>query len=124
MTTGGSSTELFLPSTGKSCSLKSLPLVNYQPTLDPFDDGLITCGGTNSQYQMLCHKFTPSLPYGTWSIFTTMIHKRRLHTSLSTGGRLLLVGGYYSASGYGGGLSNAELLGGSTIAFNLKHKMT
>ena len=82
MITGGwdggilASTELFLPNTGKTCPLKSLPTTRYAHTLDQLGDGtVLACGGWGAEKR--CDKFTPSLPYGTWSQYSSLIFSRR-----------------------------------------------
>ena len=102
MITGGydgsrqlASTELFLPITGKTCSLKSLPTTRGSHTLDQLGDGtILACGGWGASTS--CDKFTPSLPYGTWSQYSSLIFRRAWHTSLAGQHELLLMGGYHS----------------------------
>ena len=95
---GGSrlaSTELFLPISGKTCSLESLPTARRALTLDQLGDGtLLACGGEGAETR--CDKFTPSLPYGTWSQYSSLIFSRVRHTSLAGQHELLLMGGYDS----------------------------
>ena len=102
MITGGwdgstdlASTELFLPITGKTCSLNSLPTARNGHTLDQLGDGtILACGGWPTLKR--CDKFTPSLPYGTWSQYSSLIFSREGHTSLAGQHELLLMGGYDS----------------------------
>ena len=104
MITGGkdgsrhlASTELFLPMTGKTCSLESLPTARWSPTLDQLGDGtILACGGWPTLKR--CDKFTPSLPYGTWSQYSSLIFSRTDHTSLAGQHELLLMGGDGSES--------------------------
>ena len=99
MITGGyngssrlASTDLFLSTTGKTCSLNSLPTGRYGHTLDQLGDGtVLACGGTGANTR--CDKFTPSLPYGTWSQYSSLVFSRRYHTSLAGQHELLLMGG-------------------------------
>ena len=99
MITGGyngssrlASTDLFLSTTGKTCSLNSLPTARYGHTLDQLGDGtVLACGGTGANTR--CDKFTPSLPYGTWSQYSSLVFSRRYHTSLAGQHELLLMGG-------------------------------
>ena len=103
MITGGldgsgrlASTELFLPITGKTCSLKSLPTTRYVHTLDQLGDGtVLACGGIRfgRNVDTICDKFTPSLPHGTWSQYSSLNFSRRWHTSLAGQHELLLMGG-------------------------------
>ena len=88
-------TELFLPNTGKTCSLKSLPTARWGHTLDQLGDGtILACGGWGADTR--CDKFTPSLPYGTWSQYSSLIFSRQYHTSLAGQHELLLMGGLWS----------------------------
>ena len=85
-------TELFLPATGKTCSLESLPTARWRHTLDQLGDGtILACGGWPTETR--CDKFTPSLPYGTWSQYSSLIFRRVDHTSLAGQHELLLMGG-------------------------------
>ena len=111
--TGGSlaSTELFLPSTGKTCSLQE-GIARSDHTLDQLGDGrLLACGGYGGAEKM-CHQFVPSLPYGTWTVSATLRNLRYYHTSFSTGGKVLLLGGSESETA-------AEVVG-SDKSFNLQ----
>ena len=99
MITGGwdgtkqlASTELFLPSTGKTCSLQSLPSARNSHILDQLGDGtVLVCGGWGARTR--CDKFTPSLPYGTWTQNSTLLFQRRQFSSLPGKHELLLLGG-------------------------------
>ena len=107
---GGGTTELFLPSTGKTCSLQE-GTTRAQHTLDQLGDGLLSCGGYGAE--KMCHQFVPSLPYGTWTISATLRNNRRFHTSLVTGGKVLLLGGNGHSD------TNAEVVGDDK-SFNLQ----
>ena len=87
---GGGTTELFLPSTGKTCSLQE-GTARSAHTLDQLGDGLLACGGYGADY--MCHQFVPSLPYGTWTRYAGMREERTEHTSFVSGGKVLLLGG-------------------------------
>ena len=105
------STELFLPSTGKTCSLQD-GTARSGHTLDQLDDGtLLACGGDGGANKF-CHQFVPSPPYGTWTMFATLRYSRRYHTSLVLGGKVLLLGG-------DGSPSTSEVVGGDQ-SFNLQ----
>jgi len=90
---GGSSTELFLPSTGKSCSLAPLPAPSwFYHTLDSFpNNSAVMCGGWNTRRS--CLIFNQNSSSGTWDQFATTIYERERHTSWMTPEGLLLVGG-------------------------------
>ena len=109
------STELFLPSTGKTCPLQE-GIARYGHTLDQLGDGtLLACGGYGGADKM-CHQFVPSLPYGTWTMSATLRNSRWYHTSFSTGGKVLLLGG-------SGSYTTAEVVG-SDKSFNLQQETT
>ena len=103
MITGGwdgtkqlASTELFLPSTGKTCSLQSLPTARSSPTLDQLGDGtVLACGGRGAETR--CDKFTPLLPYGTWTQYSNLLFQRTQFSSLPGKHQLLLMGGQVSS---------------------------
>ena len=108
------STELFLPSTGKTCSLAEGPRARDAHTLNQLGDGLIACGGAPDNGKM-CHQFVPSLPYGKWAMSATLRKLRTYHTSVVLGGKLLLLGGL------GWGDNTAEVVGGDqSEGFNLQ----
>ena len=118
--TGGSnggnlaSTELFLPSTGKTCPLQDGP-ARAKYTLDQLEDGqLIACGGSGDEKS--CHQFVPSLPYGTWIMSATLRGPRYSHTSLVSGGKLALFGG---KDGLGSNLDTVEVVRAGQ-SFNLQ----
>ena len=108
-----SSTELFLPSTGKSCSLQ-YGTARERHTLDQLDDGtLLACGGTDDRTKYkYCHQFVPSPPYGTWTMFARLRYSRYDHTSLVSGGKVLLLGGGIT-------YDSTEVVGGDQ-SFNLQ----
>ena len=105
------STELFLPSTGKSCPLQE-GTARCCHTLDQLEDGsLLACGGYGDA-EKICRQFVPSLPYGTWTMAATLRNKRGFPVSLVTGREVLLLGGYYSSR-------TTEVVGGDQ-SFNLQ----
>ena len=108
------STELFLLSTGKTCPLQEGP-ARIQHTLDQQEDGqLIACGGQRAERS--CHQFVPSLPYGTWIMSATLRSKRSSHTSLVSGGKVVLFGGW---DGGRSRLNTVEVVRGGQ-SFNLQ----
>merc|ERR1719318_627493 len=54
------STELYLPQTGKTCSLQSLPNSRYHHSLDFFSNHIILCGGGSSSSRTSCLQFLPT----------------------------------------------------------------
>ena len=104
---------MFLPSTGKTCSLQEGTARNAH-TLDQLDDGkLLACGGSGAD--KMCHQFVPSLPYGTWTRYAGLREERTEHTSFVSGGKVLLLGG----EGISG--TTAEVVG-SDQSFNLQQR--
>ena len=106
-------TELYIPATGKSCFLQSLPRARSVHTLDRLDDGtIVACGGDGDQNT--CVKFEASSPLGTWTNYAKpLVHNRAYHTSFVYQNKILLMGGYPAGSP-----NTAELVGGG-IQFNL-----
>ena len=88
-------TELFNPSTGKSCSIKDLPMNRIHHTLDQLEDGsLVACGGgTSSNTRKTCVRFGGSAPHGEWTDYSTLVYNRYGHTSFVSQGKILLMGG-------------------------------
>jgi len=81
------SVEVFSPSTGKSCSLPSLPWQRTGHTMD----SLLVCGGGYPD-----HKGTTCLTFssGKWMTSHSLVEKRRHHTSWKTEeGVVMLMGG-------------------------------
>jgi len=100
-------TELFNPLTGKTCSIKDLPVGRYYHTLDQLEDGsLVACGGQGdsiSTYKT-CVRFEGSAPLGEWTDYSTLVYMRYYHTSFVYQGKILLMGG-------GGSYKTTELVG-------------
>ena len=84
----GNTSELFLPSSGLSCSLPQLP--NYIGGHSVESTGLL-CGGEGSEDS--CLKWRPD--NGTWEEYLTMKVRRRYHASWtpSSGSGTYLIGG-------------------------------
>ena len=99
-------TEVFLPDSGKTCSLPSLPTPRHGHTLDQLGHGaLIACGGEGEGALRTCDKFSA----GTWSHHSTLVYDRFRHTSLPGQDHILLMGGS-GPSGYSG--TTTEIVGG------------
>jgi len=94
MVSGGSgaytSVEVFVPSTGLSCSLPDLPDEKQYHTMD----SLIICGGTERQYttRTTCLSFTS----GQWITSHTLVTERYGHSSWQTEQGVVLMGGKVS----------------------------
>ena len=80
-----SDVELFIPSTSTHCRLPSLP----HPTYDHTQDGLLQCGGYNSE--QFCHKLVD----GTWTLSHNLSEWRVDHSSWQRDGgkEIYLMGG-------------------------------
>ena len=80
------SVEVFVPSTGQSCSLPSLPGDRYQHSMD----GLLICGGGYySSDPTTCVSFSS----GEWITSNTLVEERYYHTSWQTDQGTVLMGG-------------------------------
>jgi hypothetical protein len=84
------SVEVFVPSTGQSCSLPALPDERYGHTMD----SLLICGGgwDSTTAATTCLSFTS----GQWITSHTLVEERNYHTSWQTEQGLVLMGGYSS----------------------------
>ena len=104
----GITTELFLPVTGKTCSLASLPSPRTGHTLNLVGSTIVLCSAKS------CLQFQPSSGTGSWSSYSTLAESRYYHTShVTQDGLLLLLGG-------DGSRETAELVGGGE-GYNLKY---
>ena len=105
----GITTELFLPMTGKTCSLASLPSPRTGHTLNLVGSTIVLCSAKS------CLQFQPSSGTGSWSSYSTpLAESRYYHTShVTQDGLLLLLGG-------DGSRETAELVGGGE-GYNLKY---
>ena len=81
------SVEVFVPSTGLSCSLPALPDERYEHTMD----SLLICGGYGSS-ATTCLSFTS----GQWITSHNLVEERYYHTSWQTEQGLVLMGGVHS----------------------------
>ena len=91
--TGGypfsATTELFVPSTGDSCQLPSLPVPSY----GHIQNGYLACGGRNTGRNCLLFDDLT----GTWNWTPIVLrHYRMGHVSWSFGEDTLLMGGEHS----------------------------
>ena len=97
----GKSTELFLPSIGKSCSMADLPDAGrYAHTMDILAGTPIVCAGNYRDERIKsCIQFSPVTSFGVWNNFssTETVEPRYGHTSwVSPNGSLFLFGGWDS----------------------------
>jgi len=89
------STEVFIPDTGKTCSLPDLPEGKYDfITMDTLGNTPVICGAYDTY--TACLQFTPA--GGVWTNYTTTLKRRDSHSSWVSSAGLVLMGGYYSAT--------------------------
>ena len=86
--------EVYVPSTGQSCSLPSLPDERISHTMD----SLYICGGDYSSSTNCLH-----FSSGQWYTSHTLVEKRYGHSSWQTDQGLVLMGG-------GGSPSTSEIV--------------
>lgn len=85
------STQLYLPATGKTCSLASLPDNRVHHSMDYISSQVVLCsGGSNSTS---CLKFLTDSSNGSWASYATMAIPRNVHTTHVFQDKLLLMGG-------------------------------
>ena len=124
--TGGSfraskTAELYLPSSGKSCSLPGLPQAALEHTVS---DGGLLCGGLNNDNQGIndnCLQWRPEL--GSWQKFLTLGLIRNNHvswTSENSSTHYLMGGGQTFGSEWWTTLIHPN--GTQELGFSLKYK--
>lgn len=92
------STEVFLPGTGQTCTLPDLPDERYRHTLDTVADiGVLCGGGANDATRTSCLQFSQSS--GTWTGYATTLESRYGHTSWVSPDGLVLKGGWRDTEG-------------------------
>ena len=109
------SVEVFLPATSTSCELPGLVLEREHHT----QDGLLLCGGDNSDTWYSCEEFSPAT--GTWARTShTLQQSRYRHVSWSVEEGTLLMGGASSSAG-----TTSEIVkhdGTTEASFDMKYK--
>ena len=84
---------MFLPSISTSCELPGLVVRRYDHTLD----GLLACGGLDSEAGYSCEEFSPAT--GTWARTShTLQEEKWSHVSWSVEEGTLLMGGFSSGT--------------------------
>ena len=84
---------MFLPSTSTSCELPGLVVRRYDHTLD----GLLACGGLDSEAGYSCEEFSPAT--GTWARTShTLQDGRYQHVAWTVEEGTILMGGYFSGT--------------------------
>ena len=84
---------MFLPSISTSCELPGLVVRRYDHTLD----GLLACGGLDSDAGYSCEQFSPAT--GTWARTShTLQEEREYHVSWAVEEGTLLMGGDFSGT--------------------------
>ena len=104
------STEVFLPHSGKTCSMESIPGPKLFSTLDLVSGTPVLCGGDMTNPSN-CLQFLQTSKKGLWISFANLQHTRYEHSSWASPDGLLLFGG--SGSDY-----STEIVGGGK-GFNL-----
>merc|ERR1719348_2788193 len=108
--------QVFIPSSGVSCSTPELPDDRISHTMD----GDLLCGGlwvNNPDVQKSCLRF--SAEEGTWTYTHTLAEKRVGHSSWVTSRGLVLMGGWMSDTT----TEIVQIGGGEGVpSFNLKYK--
>merc|ERR1719206_1314750 len=96
---GLSTSEVFIPTTGKTCSFTEMPVGRYGHTLDQLEDGTLVACGNDISWDgtgRTCDKIDPSASNRSWTHFSTLKEHRGYHGSFVSQGGLLLLGGSYS----------------------------
>jgi hypothetical protein len=109
------STEVFLPGTGQTCTLADLPDPRYDHTLNTLDNSGVLCGGGNGGDAMpSCLQFSITTGViiitiyivctqpvsGTWTSYGAALQEERYgHTSWVSPAGLVIMGGIISGSG-------------------------
>ena len=91
-----SSTEVYIPDTGKTCSLPDLPEIRYDHTMDTLANTPVICGGGDTYTS--CLQFTPTSAGGVWTNYTTTMERRYGHSSWVSSAGLVLMGGWISGT--------------------------
>jgi len=111
------STELFLPKTGKTCSLADLPDGSRaEHSLDQLTDAgdVVLCGGLSyTAAPKSCIKFDMSSPSGEWTKYAATTDRRWWHSSWVSSAGLVLMGGH-------GAPATSEIVNGGR-SFGLIH---
>merc|ERR1719186_1772130 len=108
--------EVFIPDTGKTCSLSSLPDKRHTATLDTLDNTPVICGGGPGNNQNECLQFTPTSPSGVWTNYADLMELRTGHVSWASSRGLMLMGG----NTYGG--TTTEMVPSHDVRFGLVQK--
>ena len=85
---GNTLTEVFIPSSGKSCRLPPLPDIRAMHSLNSVANLPVLCGGG---YQKSCLRFAPTSVLGTWKNYTTLIESRFAPSGWSSDAGLIMV---------------------------------
>ena len=110
------SAELFIPSTGQSCSLPGLPDKRSYHTMDTVDGIPTLCGGCCSPgvfstvTEKSCLQFSPLSSSGTWKKSLSLMRTRQNHASWTSCAGLVLIGGGPYFHRTGDPLPDAELV--------------
>ena len=89
------STEVFIPDTGKTCRLSDLPQKYYDTTMNTLGNTPVICNGG---YNQNCLQFTPTSAAGVWTDYANTTQYRYHHSSWVSSAGLVLMGGARSYS--------------------------
>eukprot|EP00092_Neocalanus_flemingeri_P010981 GFUD01011824.1.p1 GENE.GFUD01011824.1~~GFUD01011824.1.p1 ORF type:complete len:447 (+),score=101.01 GFUD01011824.1:59-1399(+) len=92
--------EVFIPETGKTCSLPNadLPDDRSSHTMDTLGNTPVVCGGKSPWTVTSCLHFTPTSASGVWTNYATTLESRETHSSWVSSAGLVLLGGWHSVS--------------------------
>ena len=105
------SVDIFVPSTGHSCSLPSLPKGREGHTMS----GLTICGGANTMTTCL------QLSSGQWTVSHNLTQMRYRHSSWQSDNGLVLMGGWGDRGLTGQTLPSKVVVQGG-VAFDMKNR--
>ena len=90
---GGSTlTEVFIPSSGKSCRLPPLPDTRDWHSLNTVANLPVLCGGGyDAATQKSCLRFAPTSVLGTWKNYTNLIDPRNAPSGWSSDAGLIMM---------------------------------
>ena len=90
---GSLKTEVFIPETGKTCSLPGLPDMRKGHSMDTLGSTQVICGGGSfdAGTPSTCLQLTPTSD-GVWTNYTTLMGNRYGHSSWVSSAGLVLMG--------------------------------
>jgi len=89
--------EVYLPSSGKTCPMPSVPGPRYHHTMDTLDNTPVICGGAFTySTTMSCIQLSTTSVEGVWTDWNSTTKERTGHASWVSSEGLVLIGGDYS----------------------------